>query len=140
MGTINGILAGKHSNAVIQFFCGEYFNKTITAHPKFEELKKLFWEMEKKQYNRYSKKKKAIVSLNLTDYTSGFFSNPNIENNPKVIKLQREILGDWAIYDSYWGVSINWHNVFKSAYESGCVVKTDEDFANVVNLQDIPQY
>jgi hypothetical protein len=39
-----------------------------------------------------------------------------------------------------FGVSIEWHKVFKSAYESGSVVKTNKDFAKIANLQEIPRY
>lgn len=142
MNTIKNILAGKESNTVTQFFCGEYFTNTIAAHPRFEELKNLFWAMETKQYNRSSKTRKARVNLNLTSYTSEFFNNPNLESNSKILALQKEILGDWAkdMIELGFGVSIEWHKVFKSAYESGSIVKTNKDFAKITNLQDVPRY
>ena len=142
MNTIKNILAGKESNTVTQFFCGEYFTNTIAAHPRFEELKNLFWAMETKQYNRSSKTRKVRVNLNLTSYTSEFFNNPNLESNSKILALQKEILGDWAkdMIELGFGVSIEWHKVFKSAYESGSIVKTNKDFAKITNLQDVPRY
>lgn len=149
MNTIKNILAGKGSNAVTQFFCGEYFTKIVTAHPKFEELKTLFWVMETKQYNRFSKARKARANLHLTLYVSEFFSNPSLEDNSKILALQKEILalqkeilGGWARDTTALGlgVSIQWYRVFKSAYESGSITKTNTDFAKVVSLQDIPRY
>jgi hypothetical protein len=137
---IKELLQGHHSNAIASFFCGEYFVQTVTNHPKFEELKAIFWSIETSLYNRQSKKTKARRTLQLTSRVSGFFGNPNLVNDKKMIALQREILGDWAKYDDYFGVSINWYEVFKSAFNINAITKTQSDYDSLVSLMDIPNY
>jgi hypothetical protein len=126
--------------ATIQFFAGEYFCKTVTSHPKFKELQNVFWNIETRLYNRLSKKAKARRSLKLNTITSGFFANPNLINDPDMLSLQREILGTWAIFHHYFGVSIDWDAVLESAAIAGAIIKTASDYASLQSLQDIPHY
>jgi len=141
MSIINELLEGKRSNAVKMFFCGEYFVGMVETHPLFSQLQELVWDAQKASYESLSKKVKALKTLTLKTRVSSFFSTSEIvKNKTQIEALQRQILNNWGNYDGYFGISINWHEVFMSAMAHGALTKTQEDYDALVSLQDIPNY
>ena len=135
------ILNGERSNAVCQFFCGDYFVTQVTSHAAFSRLQSLVWDAETKHYDQRSKKTKARMSLRLTSFASDFFSTGILTiNKPEIQAVQAEILKDWCDRDCYFGYSINWHKVFAEAYDKGFISKTEQDFDSLKSLMDIPRY
>ena len=140
MQVINDLLNGKRSPAIAQFFCGEYFVKLIQGE-KLEQLKGLVYKSQQKSFSKLSKKNQAKFPLLLKSRLSSFFSTSELTFFKQEIEsLQKEILKGWGIHDEYFGVSIDWHEVLKSAFECSAITHTQADFDNLVSLQDIPNY
>ena len=140
MTVIQELLDGKRSQAIAQFFCGEYFTESVQGE-KLEQLKDLVFRSQQKSFSKRGKKNQAKFPLRLKTRVSSFFSTGHLVFFKNEIEaLQKEILKGWGNYDGYFGIEIDWHKVFKSAFDANAVTLTQADFDNLVSLQDIPEY